>query len=126
MSHTGTEVFNLAVAMLDELSPAGTVSDAQVGEYKNRAPYLLELWQRELGQVENIPVLEKITSLTQTLQVSDAGCSSGAYYLALHFALSDQNSELAAYCRLKYDQLKSILRRPRPGAAITDVYGVTG
>ena len=47
MSYTGTEIFNIAIAILDELNEAGAVSDTQVREYKNRAPYLLGIWQRE-------------------------------------------------------------------------------
>jgi hypothetical protein len=45
MSYTGTELFNMAIAIIDELSDTGTVNDAQIKEYKYRAPYLLDLWQ---------------------------------------------------------------------------------
>jgi hypothetical protein len=126
MSYTGTEVFNMAIAVIDELSDTGAVNDAQVREYKNRAKYLLDIWQHELKKIENITSLTKITDLTQTLQVSEEGCMSGVYYLALHFALSDQNSELAALCRGRYYELKNSGRTPQPITGITDVYGIAG
>lgn len=45
MSYTGLEIFNMSVAVIDELSDTGTITDSLVSEYKNRAPYLLDLWQ---------------------------------------------------------------------------------
>jgi len=48
MSYTGTEIFNQAIAILDELSETGAIVESQVKEYKYRAPYLLDLWQREM------------------------------------------------------------------------------
>jgi hypothetical protein len=126
MSYTGTELFNLAIAVIDELSEAGTVNEAQVKEYKNRAPALLDLWQHEIKNIEGIAALVKVTALSQTMQVSDEGCMSGVYYLALHFAIADMNSELAGLCQGKYQALKDAGRKPSAGAAITDVYGVGG
>lgn len=48
--YTGTEIFNQAIAIIDELSDTGTVNDSQVKEYKNRAPYLLDMWQKEMAR----------------------------------------------------------------------------
>ena len=115
----------MAIAVIDELSETGTVNDAQVKEYKNRAVMLLDLWQHELMRIEKITAMTKITALTQTMQVSDEGCMSGVYYLAMQFALADQNSELASFCSGKYNELKSAGRKPMANVAITDVYGVT-
>ena len=50
MSYTGTEIFNMSVAILDELSDTGTIVDAEIKEYKYRAPYLLDLWQKEYAK----------------------------------------------------------------------------
>ena len=47
MSYTGTEIFDRAIAILDELGDTGTVLDSQVSDYKYRAPGLLDLWQHE-------------------------------------------------------------------------------
>lgn len=125
MPYTGTEIFNIAIAVIDELSDTGTVVDSQVREYKNKAPYLLDLWQHELKKIEGIAELEKITTLDQTLQVSDEGCMSGAYYLALHFAITNDMPELAALCQAKYEATKDLGRKPAAGTGIIDVYGVT-
>lgn len=48
--YTGTEIFNMAIAVIDELSDTGVVSDSQVKEYKYRAPYLLDMWQHEMAK----------------------------------------------------------------------------
>jgi hypothetical protein len=47
--YTVKEVFNQAIAILDEMSDTGTIVDSQIKEYKYRAPYLLDLWQHEIG-----------------------------------------------------------------------------
>jgi hypothetical protein len=191
MAYTGTEIFNAAIAILDELSDSGTIVDSQINEYKYRAPYLLDLWQKEVGdrlqaiqEYENtdddnaykwtkhtlptnlkrikevmfidsdsrlvsipyrrfgdsdvyfyftclgtvrmlyVPFPVKIISLTQTLEVDEYTATSGAYYLAEHFALADQNNELAQVCRDKFNRIG--FRKPQPlnSADIVDVYGI--
>ena len=47
MSYSGTEIFNLAIAVIDGLSDSGAVSDSDVKEYKFRAPYLLDACSKE-------------------------------------------------------------------------------
>lgn len=121
--YTGQEIFNISIAILDELSDSGTVNPSQVKEYSNRAPFLLDMWQREIGKLENKTDLEKITSLTQTVPVSDNNCPSGAYYLAHEFALADQNDTLASFCLSKYKELKREASKPLAAVQITDVYG---
>jgi len=126
MSYTGKEIFDMSIAVIDELSDAGTVSESQIKEYQYRAPFLLDMWQHEMQKVENITNLVKITNLNQTLQVSEPGCISGVYYLASHFALADQNSELAGICQAKFMDLKREARKPLPAVAITDYYSTSG
>jgi hypothetical protein len=126
MSYTGTEIFNMAIAAIDELSDTGSVSDSQVKEYRFRAPYLLDMWHRETCELENVANIQKITSLTQTLQTSDKSSIGGTYFLAMHFALADQNSELASLCQGKYEEYKRKARKPLPAKPITDVYGISG
>lgn len=53
MSYTGTEIFNQAIAIIDELSDTGAIVDSQISEYKNRAPYLLDMWQKESPDIYN-------------------------------------------------------------------------
>lgn len=72
------------------------------------------------------PTPTKITLITQTLEISESAAISGAYYLAEHFAMADQNSELAQRCRDKYFELKreDTKERPLSSKPITDVYGI--
>jgi hypothetical protein len=74
------------------------------------------------------PTPTKITTITQTLEVGETAATAGAYYLAEHFALADQNSELAQRCRQKYAELKSEDTKERPLApqTIVDVYDIAG
>ena len=48
--YTAKKIFDRSIAIIDELSDSGLVSDAQVREYKNRAPLLLDLWQKEMAK----------------------------------------------------------------------------
>ena len=74
------------------------------------------------------PAPTKITVLTQTLEVSESSSISGAYYLAEHFAMADQNDALAARCKEKFRELKGEDMKERPLAPqpITDVYNISG
>ena len=76
-------------------------------------------------RINYIPVPTEITSLTQTLEIDDITAQSGAYYLAEHFAMADQNDTLAKVCRDKFLSLKIEAMQPRPlsNEAIIDVYG---
>jgi hypothetical protein len=81
-----------------------------------------------LIRIKYIPIPVEITVLTQTLELNDEVAQAGAYYLAEHFALADQNDELAKMCRNKYRELKveSMLKEPLPVSEIIDVYGWGG
>ena len=48
--YTGKEIFDNSVSIIDELSDSGTVMDSQVKEYKARAPYLLDMWEKEIAK----------------------------------------------------------------------------
>jgi hypothetical protein len=192
--YTCKEIFDMAVAIIDELEDNGTANITSKKEYYNRAPYLLNMWQqenadnlsniieyantddanlykwvkynipsgtkkikdiifidsdsqqissiqyRQFGKADvyfyfskngtvrmmYVPFPAKVTNIGQTLEV-DEGCAiSGAYYLAEHFALADQNDELAKICRDKYKELKldSMVKTPLSPTEIRDVYGI--
>lgn len=50
MSYTGTEIHNMAIAVLDEISANGTIDAEKTKEYANRAPRLLDMWQKEVSK----------------------------------------------------------------------------
>lgn len=89
-----------------------------------------ELWvlfsYEGLIRIKYVPVPAKITALTQTLEIDDVAATSGAYYLAEHFAMADQNDALAARCKEKFRELKieSMIKSPLQPAEIKDVYSV--
>jgi hypothetical protein len=121
--YTGRKIFNQAIAIIDELSDTGAVDENQVSDYLARAPYLLDLWQKEMSKVEGLDFVEDIENLEQPVMISDKNCPSGAYYLARYFALSDQNTEVASMCEIKFQMLKN--QNPLPSTDIIDVYGVS-
>jgi hypothetical protein len=73
-----------------------------------------------------IPIPAKITALNQPLAVDESISIALAYYDAEHYALADQNDEVAAKCRMKFEQLKADLtvKTPRRINQIVDVYSV--
>lgn len=89
-----------------------------------------ELWvmfsYEGLIRIKYIPVPTKITALTQTLEIDEVTASSGAYYLAEHFAMADQNDALAARCKEKFRDLKieSMIKQPLQPAEIKDIYSI--
>jgi len=125
MSYTGTEIFNMSIALMDELSPTGTINETQVSDYMYRAPYLLDLWQHEISKIENLSEVSKVESLDDDLEISERGCISGAYYLAMHFAMADGNTEMTSLFKQKYDELKRDFRLPKDFTNIVDVYNIS-
>jgi len=90
-----------------------------------------ELWvmfsYEGLIRIKYVPVPAKIAALTQTLEVDDVCATSGAYYLAEHFAMADQNSELAGRCKDKFRELKmdSMIKQPLQPSEIKDLYSIS-
>jgi hypothetical protein len=78
-------------------------------------------------RIKYIPVPTKITVLTQTLEIDDITATSGAYYLAEHFAMADQNDALAGRCKEKFRELKieSMIKTPLQPAEIKDIYSIS-
>lgn len=75
-------------------------------------------------RIKYIPIPAKITDLSQSIEIDDITAISGAYYLAEHFAMADQNDELANRCRNKFNELKleSNIKAPLTFQQIIDVY----
>ena len=77
-------------------------------------------------RIKYIPIPAEITSLDQELEIDDITAQAGAYYLAEHFAMADQNDGLVSLCKSKYKELKaeSMIKTPLTPAEIIDVYGL--
>ena len=54
MSYTGTEIKDMAIVIIDELSDAGTVDLNKTKEYGNRAVMLLDMWQKEISKTGDL------------------------------------------------------------------------
>jgi hypothetical protein len=80
-----------------------------------------------LIRIKYVPVPAKITALTQTLEIDEITATAGAYYLAEHFAMADQNDALAARCKEKFRELKidAMIRQPLQPSEIKDLYGIS-
>ena len=80
-----------------------------------------------LIRIKYIPIPIEITTLEQSLEIDDISAQSGAYYIAEHFAMADQNDSLASMCRAKYKELKmeSMIRNPLVPSEIKDVYNIS-
>jgi hypothetical protein len=192
MPYTARNIHNIAISIIDEVSDNGLIEETS--EYADRAPYLLDAWQKELaksGSLHNIaeyinsdgatykwirqdlpsnfkfirdilfvtddgqltevefrqfghheiyfyfkrngtarllytPIPISITSLDQSLEIDDITATSGAYYLAEHYAIADQNTDLASLCRSKFKELKLEAYNPVPmtSGVIGDAYRV--
>ncbi len=77
-------------------------------------------------RIKYIPIPAEITSLDQELEIDDITAQAGAYYLAEHFAMADQNDGLVSLCKSKYKELKaeSMIKTPLTPTEIIDVYGL--
>jgi len=59
MSYTAQEIHEIAITILDELSDDGSVDVNKTKEYANRAPRLLDAWQKEESNLGNITNIEE-------------------------------------------------------------------
>lgn len=73
------------------------------------------------------PIPTKITDLSQTIQVDDITCNSGAYFLAAHLLLVEDPSS-ANFFNQRFEELKaeSNIKSPMSIQQIIDFYDITG
>ncbi len=128
------DIFNIAMAMIDEMTETGALDGETTAEYRAKAPAILSMLQTELIGIDNryrdkkdwvYPVL--IESLDQTVQVDDVKAqtllTNGlAAQLMLH-----EDKTLANYFEQRYQEMKGMFIKPTPRKPETreDVYGAT-
>lgn len=112
--------------VIDEY-PSWQYEDATQHKWEGKNELYVLFSYEGVIRIKYIPVPAKITALTQTLEVDDVTATSGAYYLAEHFALADQNTDLATICSQKFAQLKmdSMIKQPLAPSEIKDIYGIS-
>ena len=96
-----------------------------ITKWENNNELYVSFGYTGIVRVNYIPVPTEITALAQTLEVDDITAQSGAFYLAEHYALADQNEDLATVFRNKFQSLKfeSMGKIPFSNEQIIDVYG---
>jgi hypothetical protein len=121
MSVTAQQVFDLTMKLIGEVDSTGTINATDTADYKAQSPAILTIGQIEIAQKEGItPIPGIISSLSDTLVISDrSALTILPYNLAAHLLL-EENSKLAQFYNEKYDELKRKI--PVTEALITDLY----
>ena len=128
------DIFNITMAMIDEMLTSGSLDAEATAEYRAKAPFILTMLQTELIGIDNryrdkkdwvYPVV--IESLDQTVQVDDVKAqtllTNGlAAQLMLH-----EDKALANYFEQRYQEMKGMFIKPTPRKPETrrDVYDST-
>lgn len=135
MATNAQGVFDLTMAMIDEVSDTGKTDTADTTEYKNRTLHILNVLQGELymhSDTYMLPVNGKrsitipIINFEEPIQsLDDYICRSVLPYgLAAHLLL-DENPSSAGYFQQRYEELRMTLSRGLNSGSeeIEDVYG---
>lgn len=128
-------VFDLTMALMDEMSESGQTDTADTKEYKNRTLNILNVLRGELYPYSDTyaeaeaagerPIAEVIEDFESPIALDDYICQSVLPYgLAAHLLL-DENPSAASFFQQKYEELKAGLARgiPQSSVDIEDVYG---
>lgn len=139
---TGTDVFQRAITLMDELDDSGKYRHDDTVEYQNRTLAILNLLQGELYSYSDTfpkrqewetgrrPVLAPLESLYDEIDLDDY-CAGTVmpYGLAAHLLL-DENPSAAGFFQQRYDDLIAGLRTGKGMLAVSedivDVYGPSG
>ena len=134
---TAQEVFEAAIAMMDELNDQGAADHSDTQEYKNRTLAILNILRGELYPYSDSyqigengrPISAQILDFETPIELDDYICQSVMPYgLAAHL-LMDENPSSANFFQQRYDELKMGLMRGYPAMGsedIVDVYGRRG
>jgi hypothetical protein len=119
MATTAQDVYELALALMDEIEETGTFTATN----DEKAPYLIDLLQRDLAFAEDVTVSTAISALTDSLVISDdTAMRIMPYGLAAKIALADKDADAYNEFQSTYERLKRTIRIDE--ADITDEYDV--
>jgi len=122
---TARDVYELAIALIDELDSSGDIPPETVESYEARAPRIMNVLQKELAFYEGVTLTGSIESLNDVLEISDdTAMRIMPYGLAASFALSDKNDDMYSDYSYMYRSLIRTIRMDE--ADITDEYSVLG
>jgi hypothetical protein len=115
------EIFNITMAMIDEMLTSGQLDAEATAEYRAKAPFILSMLQNELIGIENRYRKEDervepvtIETLDQTVQVDTIkACTLLTNGLAAHLMLHEDKT-LANFFEQRYEEMKGMFLKPTP------------
>ena len=132
---TATEVFKLAMSLMDELNEStGAADTSDNREYKNRTVPIINILRGELYRYSDTftivepgkrAVAKKLEVIDDVIDLDDYICQSVLPYgLAAHLMMQEDLTS-ANYFQQRYEELKRDLERGLPTVSedIEDVYG---
>jgi hypothetical protein len=135
---TAQNVFEAAIAVMDEQNGQGVADHSDTLEYKNRTLKILNMLRGELYPFSDSyevldgggrPIAAEIVDFDTPIELDDYICQSVMPYgLAAHLLMAEDPTS-ANFCQQRYDELKNGLRRGYPSSGsedIVDVYGSRG
>lgn len=115
------DIFNITMAMIDEMLSSGQLDATATAEYKAKAPFILTMLQNELIGIENryrpkdeyvYPVaIESLEQNTQLDAIKSATLLTNG--LAAQLMLSEDKT-LANYFEQRYQEMKGLFLKPTP------------
>ena len=134
MATNAQRVFDLTMALMDELNESGATDTGDTREYKNRTLFILNTMRGELYPYSDTymltepgkrPIMAVIENFETDIGLDDYICQSVMPYgLAAHLLL-DENPTAANFFYQRYQELTALLARglPQGSEDIEDVYG---
>ena len=134
MSTTARQVFNLAIALMDEMNEnTGATDTTDTKEYKLRAPNILGVLCGELYPYSDTyplntdgtrPICPAVETIESTIGLDDTLCTTVLPYgLAAHLLLGE-NNVMAGFFNQRYEEMREKLKNvPASFEAVSDTYG---
>lgn len=134
---TAQEIFEAAIAIMDEQNASGQADHSDTTEYKNRTLPILNILRGELYPYSDSyaldgngrPISAQILDFETTIELDDYICQSVMPYGLAATLLMNEDPAVANYCQQRYDELKAGLKSGYPAMGsedIVDVYGPKG
>lgn len=120
MATTAQTVFEIAMALLDEVSSNGTVNAQNALDYQGKSPHLITILEFDLCRRLGITTVTPITSLSQNLNVTDDVAYRILPYGLASLLLQIEDPQTSQAYSNKYETLRRQI--PSNWETIEDVY----
>ncbi len=122
---TAGDVFDAAMALMDELDASGSARTTDTAEYENRTPGILNALASEYLMLSGAGSLVTVESLEDVvLNVPDTYSLGVLNYGLAANLLVDENPAAASFYEQRYEQLRdAFLARDASEAESVDIYG---